>query len=236
MSNCCWTSVTSLAGFSPAFVMPANSSNSLPKPQLPTFLPLSAAGSVTVSGFFDTWRVPERWKICAMSTRSDAGVPSRDARHLFEMITLEGAQAGLSWITILRKRENYLAAFDCFDVERIARYTPARVEKLMANPGIIRNRLKIEGTVRNARAFLDLQEETGDAVGWLWQYVGGRPKKNQWKTQREVPASTEESDAMSRALKKRGFTFVGSTICYSFMQATGMVNDHIQGCFRYRKA
>jgi DNA-3-methyladenine glycosylase I len=163
------------------------------------------------------------------------GVPSRDARHLFEMLTLEGAQAGLSWITILRKRENYQSAFDGFDVERIARYTPARVEKLMANPGIIRNRLKIEGTVRNARAFLDLQEETGDAVKWLWQFVGGRPKKNQRKTQREVPATTPESDAMSRALKKRGFTFVGSTICYSFMQATGMVNDHLETCFRYKR-
>jgi DNA-3-methyladenine glycosylase I len=162
------------------------------------------------------------------------GVPSRDARHLFEMLTLEGAQAGLSWITILRKRDNYIAAFDGFDVERIARYTPGRVQKLMANPGIIRNRLKIEGTVRNARAFLDLQEETGDAVRWLWEFVGGRPKKNQWKTQRDVPATTAESDAMSRALKKQGFTFVGSTICYSFMQATGMVNDHIQACFKYR--
>jgi DNA-3-methyladenine glycosylase I len=163
------------------------------------------------------------------------GVPSRDARHLFEMLTLEGAQAGLSWITILRKRENYQSAFDGFDVERIARYTPARVERLMANPGIVRNRLKIEGTVRNARAFLDLRDETGDAVGWLWQFVGGRPKKNQRKTQREVPATTPESDAMSRALKKRGFTFVGSTICYSFMQATGMVNDHLETCFRYKR-
>ncbi len=163
------------------------------------------------------------------------GVPSRDARHLFEMITLEGAQAGLSWITILRKRENFREAFDGFEVERIARYTPAKIEKLMANPGIIRNRLKIEGTVRNARAFLALQDETGDAAAWLWQFVGGRPKKNQWKTQGNVPASTAESDAMSRALKTRGFTFVGTTICYSFMQATGMVNDHIQGCFRYGK-
>ena len=162
------------------------------------------------------------------------GRPVHDDRRLFEMLTLEGAQAGLSWITILRKRENYIAAFDGFDVERIARYTPARIEKLMANPGIIRNRLKIEGTVRNAKAFLALQDETGDAAAWLWQFVGGRPKTNQWKTQRNVPASTVESDAMSRALKKRGFTFVGSTICYSFMQATGMVNDHIRECFRYR--
>ena len=162
------------------------------------------------------------------------GVPSRDPRHLFEMLTLEGAQAGLSWITILRKRENYRAAFDGFDVERIARYTPARIEKLMANPGIVRNRLKIEGTVRNARAFLHLQDETGDAAAWLWQFVGGKPRKNRWKTSREVPASTPESDTMSRALKARGFTFVGTTICYSFMQGTGMVNDHVITCFRGR--
>jgi DNA-3-methyladenine glycosylase I len=162
------------------------------------------------------------------------GVPSRDATHLFEMLTLEGAQAGLSWITILRKRENYRAAFDGFDPSRIARYTPARIEKLMSNAGIIRNRLKIAGTVKNARLFLELQDETGDAAAWLWGFVGGQAKRNRWKTLREVPASTPESDAMSRALKKRGFTFVGSTICYSFMQATGMVNDHVQTCFRYR--
>ena len=163
------------------------------------------------------------------------GVPSRDPRHLFEMLILEGAQAGLSWITILRKRENYRAAFDGFDAERIARYTPARLETLMANPGIIRNRLKVEGAVRNAKAFLQLQDDTGNAAAWLWQFVDGRPKKNAWKAQGNVPASTAESDAMSRALKKRGFTFVGSTICYSFMQATGMVNDHVQSCFRYGK-
>jgi DNA-3-methyladenine glycosylase I len=162
------------------------------------------------------------------------GVPSRDATHLFEMLTLEGAQAGLSWITILRKRDNYRAAFDGFDPARVARYTAARIEKLMSNPGIVRNRLKIAGTVKNARSFLELEDETGDPAAWLWGFVGGQPKGNRWKTLREVPASTPESDAMSRALKKRGFTFVGSTICYSFMQATGMVNDHIQTCFRYR--
>jgi DNA-3-methyladenine glycosylase I len=150
------------------------------------------------------------------------------------MLTLEGAQAGLSWITILRKRENYRKAFDGFEVERVARYSPARIEKLMANQGLVRNRLKIEGAVRNARAFLDLEEETGDAVKWLWQFVGGSPKRNRWRSLADVPASTVESDAMSRALKQRGFTFVGSTICYSFMQATGMVNDHIQGCFRFK--
>jgi DNA-3-methyladenine glycosylase I len=165
---------------------------------------------------------------------SEWGVPSRDETHLFEMLTLEGAQAGLSWITILRKREHYRKAFDGFDVARIARYTPARVEKLMANPGIVRNRLKIDATIRNARAFAELQDETGDAAAWLWQFVGGAPKRNGWKTLRDVPASTAESDAMSRALKQRGFTFVGSTICYSFMQATGMVNDHVSTCFRYR--
>jgi DNA-3-methyladenine glycosylase I len=162
------------------------------------------------------------------------GVPSHDPRHLFEMLTLEGAQAGLSWITILRKREHYRKAFDGFDVGKIARYTPARIEKLMANPGIVRNRLKVEGTVRNARAFLALQTETGDAAAWLWQFVNGKPRRNGWKALGQVPASTAESDAMSRALKQRGFTFVGTTICYSFMQATGMVNDHVATCFRFR--
>jgi DNA-3-methyladenine glycosylase I len=162
------------------------------------------------------------------------GVPSRDPGHLFEMLVLEGAQAGLSWITILRKREHYRQAFDGFDVQRVARYTPARIERLMANPGLVRNRLKIEGAVRNARAFLTLEDDTGDAVKWLWQFVGGSPKKSRWASLREVPASTPESDAMSRALKQRGFTFVGTTICYSFMQATGMANDHITRCFRFR--
>jgi DNA-3-methyladenine glycosylase I len=164
------------------------------------------------------------------------GVPSRDPRHLFEMLTLEGAQAGLSWITILRKREEYRRAFDGFDPEAIARYTPGRIARLMANAGIVRNRLKIEGTVRNARAFLDLRERD-DLVAWFWQFTGGRPRVNRWtgRGASRVPASTPESDAMSRELKRLGFTFVGTTICYSFMQATGMVNDHVTTCFRHRE-
>ena len=151
------------------------------------------------------------------------------------MLILEGAQAGLSWITILRKRANYWRAFDGFDPARVGRFTPARVERLMADPGIVRNRLKIEGAVQNARRYVELAKETGDVAGWLWQFVGGKPKRNAWKSMRDIPVSTPESDAMSRALKKRGFTFVGSTICYSFMQATGMVNDHITTCFRHKE-
>jgi DNA-3-methyladenine glycosylase I len=163
------------------------------------------------------------------------GVPQRDPSHLFEMLVLEGAQAGLSWITILRKRENYWRAFHGFDPARVARFSRARIARLMADPGLVRNRLKIEGAVQNARRFNDLAEETGDVVGWFWQFVGGRSKHNAWKTMGDVPASTAESDAMSKALRSRGFTFVGSTICYSFMQATGMVNDHITTCFQYRQ-
>jgi DNA-3-methyladenine glycosylase I len=163
------------------------------------------------------------------------GVPQTDPTRLFEMLVLEGAQAGLSWITILRKRANYWRAFDGFDPQRVARFTPARVERLMADPGIIRNRLKIEGAVRNAKLFVELAKETGDVTGWFWQFVDGTPKRNAWKTMREVPVSTSESDAMSRALRKRGFTFVGTTICYSFMQATGMVNDHVTSCFRHKQ-
>jgi DNA-3-methyladenine glycosylase I len=163
------------------------------------------------------------------------GVPQHDSARLFEMLVLEGAQAGLSWITILRKRANYWRAFAGFDPKRVARFTPARVERLMGDPGIVRNRLKIEGAVRNAQRFVELAEETVDVDGWFWQFVGGTPRRNAWKSMREVPVSTPESDAMSRALKKRGFTFVGSTICYSFMQATGMVNDHITSCFRYKE-
>jgi DNA-3-methyladenine glycosylase I len=163
------------------------------------------------------------------------GVPQTNPSRLFEMLVLEGAQAGLSWITILRKRANYWRAFESFDPQRVARFTPARIERLMADPGIVRNRLKIEGAVRNARLFLELVEETRDVAPWFWQFVGGTPKQNAWKTMREVPARTAESDAMSLALRKRGFTFVGTMICYSFMQATGMVNDHIASCFRYKE-
>jgi DNA-3-methyladenine glycosylase I len=162
------------------------------------------------------------------------GVPLHDDQGLFEMLILEGAQAGLSWITILRKRDAYRKAFDRFDARKVARYGPDRIERLMANEGIIRNRLKIEGAVRNARAFLAVQREIGSFDEYIWRFVGGRPKQNAPRTLRDVPATTAESDAMSRDLKKRGFTFVGSTICYAFMQATGMVNDHVKDCFRYR--
>ena len=162
------------------------------------------------------------------------GVPSHDDRHLFEMLTLEGAQAGLSWITILRKREAYRAAFAGFDPVKVARFTPARIERLLANPGIVRNRLKVEGTVRNARAFLATQKTFGTFDRYIWQFVGGTPMVNHPKTLTQVRPTSPESDAMSRDLKKRGFTFVGSTICYAFMQATGMVNDHLVGCFRYK--
>jgi len=160
------------------------------------------------------------------------GEPVHDDRILFEFLTLEGAQAGLSWETILRKREGYRAAFAGFDPAAVARYTPARVERLLQNPAIVRHRLKIEGTVRNARAFLEVQEEFGSFDAYVWRFVGGKPRVNRWKTHRLVPARTEESDALSRDLRRRGFTFVGSTICYAFMQAVGLVNDHTAGCFR----
>jgi DNA-3-methyladenine glycosylase I len=160
-------------------------------------------------------------------------VPLHDDERLFEMLILEGAQAGLSWITILRKRAAYRKAFDSFDPRKVARYRAARIERLMKNEGIVRNRLKIEGTVRNAAAFLDVQREFESFDRYIWQFVGGQPKKNISRTVKELPATTPESDAMSRDLKKRGFTFVGSTICYAFMQATGMVNDHVVDCFRY---
>ena len=162
------------------------------------------------------------------------GVPSHDDRHLFEMLILEGAQAGLSWITILRKREAYRAAFAAFDPVAVARFTPARIERLLQNPGIVRNRLKVEGTVRNARAMLDTAEAFGTFDRYLWQFVEGKPIVNRRRAMGDVPPTTAESDAMSRDLKKRGFTFVGSTICYAFMQATGMVNDHLVGCFSYQ--
>ena len=165
----------------------------------------------------------------------ELGVPSHEDRHLFEMLILEGAQAGLSWITILRKREAYRAAFAGFDPVKVARFTPARIERLLQNPGIVRNRLKVEGAVRNARAFVETQKAFGSFDRYVWQFVGGAPMVNRPKTMKEVPALTAESDAMSRDLKKRGFTFVGSTICYAFMQATGMVNDHLVGCFRHKQ-
>ncbi len=162
------------------------------------------------------------------------GVPAHDDRHLFEMLILEGAQAGLSWITILRKREAYRKAFAGFDPAKVAKFDARKIERLMQDEGIVRNRLKIEGAVRNARAFLDVRREFGSFDRYIWQFTGGVPKQNARKSMKDVPPTTPESDAMSKDLKKRGFTFVGSTICYAFMQATGMVNDHTVDCFRYR--
>ena len=164
------------------------------------------------------------------------GVPEYDDRRLFEMLLLEGAQAGLSWSTILRKREGYRRAFDGFDAEKIARYGPEKIASLLDDPGIVRNRLKVNAAVGNARAYLEIQDELGSFSDYLWQFVDGEPLVNAWATLGEVPASTARSDAMSKALKKRGFKFVGSTICYAFMQAVGMVNDHTTDCFRYRSS
>jgi DNA-3-methyladenine glycosylase I len=161
------------------------------------------------------------------------GVPERDDRALFEKLLLDGFQAGLSWITILRKRENFRRAFDGFQPDRIARWRPARIERLMANPEIIRNRAKITGSVTNAGAYLALREREGSFARFLWQFVGGVPKVNHRKSLRQLPAQTKESQAMSGALRAAGFTFVGPTICYAFMQATGMVDDHLVSCFRH---
>ena len=161
------------------------------------------------------------------------GLPQHDDRALFEFLILEGAQAGLSWDTVLQKRENYRAAFDGFNPQRIARYDRRKLERLLGNPGIIRNRLKIASAVSNAKAFLDIQKAFGSFDKYVWQFVGGKPQVNAWRSGQRVPASTPESDAMSKDLKKRGFNFVGSTICYAFMQAVGMVNDHSIECFRY---
>jgi DNA-3-methyladenine glycosylase I len=160
------------------------------------------------------------------------GVPVHDDRKLFEMLILEGAQAGLSWITILRKRENYRRAFDRFDAKKIARYALPKIASLLADEGIVRNRLKVEGAVRNARAFLAVQKEFGSFDAYLWRFVGGRPMRSSCRALKDLPPTTPESDAMSKDLRKRGFTFVGSTICYAFMQATGMADDHLVGCFR----
>lgn len=161
------------------------------------------------------------------------GVPSHDDAHLFEMLILEGQQAGLSWITILKKRENFRAALDGFDAERIARYTPAHIDALMQDAGIIRNRLKLNAAVKNACAFLDAQSEFGSFDRYIWSFVDGQAQQNHCRSPQDIPVTTPTSDAMSRALKKRGFTFVGSTICYSFMQAVGMVNDHLVDCHRH---
>jgi DNA-3-methyladenine glycosylase I len=162
------------------------------------------------------------------------GVPVHDDRTLFEFLILEGAQAGLSWNTILNKRENYRAAFDRFDASRVARYDRRKIQQLLRNPGIVRNKLKVASTVENAKAFLRVQEEFGSFDRYIWQFVGGKARVNKRKSLAQLPASTAESDAMSKDLKRRGFNFVGSTICYAFMQAVGMVNDHVVECFRYK--
>ena len=163
------------------------------------------------------------------------GVPVHDDQHLFEMLILEGAQSGLSWATILQKREGYHKAFDNFDANKIARYTDKKKEKLLQDTGIVRNKLKINATIENAKCFLAIQKEFGSFDQYIWSFVNGKPINNAWKTIKEVPANSPQSDAMSKDLKKRGFKFVGSTICYAFMQAVGMVNDHTTDCFRYRE-
>lgn len=181
---------------------------------------------------------------CAWSQSSDLyiayhdaewGVPVHDDRRLFEFLILEGAQAGLSWRTVLERRDGYCRAFDGFDAGKVARYDTARIERLMADTGIIRNRAKIESAVTNARAFLELRERFDSFDRYVWQFVGGKPVQNAWRSVDELPASTPQSDAMSRELKRLGFKFVGSTICYAFMQAVGMVNDHVQTCFRWKQ-
>jgi DNA-3-methyladenine glycosylase I len=163
------------------------------------------------------------------------GVPQHDDQRLFELLILEGAQAGLSWTTILNKRAGYRRAFDNFDARRVARYDQRKVKQLLANPEIVRNRLKIHAAIQNAKVFLAVQKEFGSFDRYLWQFVGNRPIQNARKTISEIPARTAESDALSKDLLKRGFKFVGSTICYAYMQAIGMVNDHMVGCFRYRE-
>lgn len=163
------------------------------------------------------------------------GVPAHDDRLLFEFLILEGAQAGLSWETILRKRPAYRAAFDGFDPARVARFDARRVRRLLADPGIVRNRLKISSAIGNARAFLKVQDEFGTFDAYVWRFAGGRPRRNAWLRPKQVPATSPESEAMSKQLLRRGFRFAGPTICYAFMQAVGMVNDHLVSCFRYRE-
>ena len=163
------------------------------------------------------------------------GVPLHDDRRHYEFIVLDGAQAGLSWRTILHKREGYRRAFAGFDVAKVARFDGRKVRSLLADPGIVRNRLKIESAISNARAFLEVQEECGDFDSYIWRFVDGRPRQNVWKTTKDIPTRTIQSDAMSKELKRRGFRFVGTTICYAYMQAAGMVNDHMADCFRHRE-
>ena len=163
------------------------------------------------------------------------GVPVHDERTLFEFLILEGAQAGLSWTTILKKRENYRKAYDNFNPKKVYKYNDSKQRELLLNEGIVRNRLKVAASVTNAKAFIAVQKECGSFDKYIWGFVGGKPIQNRWKSLKEIPAMTKESDAMSKDLKKRGFKFVGSTICYAFMQATGMVNDHTLNCFRYKE-
>ena len=163
------------------------------------------------------------------------GAPVHDDHVLFEFLILEGMQAGLSWETILRKRDNYRAAFDNFEVSAVASYKQSKVRQLLANPGVIRNRLKIEAAIQNARLFLAVQEEFGSFDAYVWEFVGGRPIQNNWQSPKEVPVSTTEASALSKDLRRRGFKFVGPTICYAFMQAVGMVNDHLVHCFRHKE-
>lgn len=179
--------------------------------------------------------VPESDPLYVAYHDDEWGVPSRDDRHLFELLTLEGAQAGLSWLTILRKREGYRAAFAGFDPELVARYDARTVERLLQDTGIVRNRLKVESAVNNAARVLEVREELGSLAAYLWGFVGGSPIVGQWRTVGEIPAETAEASAMSKDLKRRGFRFVGPTVCYAFMQATGLVNDHVTSCFRYRE-
>ena len=163
------------------------------------------------------------------------GVPEYDDRKLFEMLILEGAQAGLSWITILKKRQNYLKAFDNFEPKKVAAYNETKIQELLNNEGIVRNKLKVNAAVQNARTFLEIQKDNGDFNSYIWQFVDGKPKKNAFKQLKNLPAKTPESEAMSKDLLKRGFKFVGPTICYAFMQACGMVNDHVVSCYRYNE-
>ena len=163
------------------------------------------------------------------------GVPLHDDRKLFEFLILEGVQAGLSWLTILKKRQNYRKAFDNFDPHKIAEYDSCKIKELLSNEGIVRNKLKINAAIQNAISFIAVQREFGSFNNYIWRFVGGETKKNKWKTLEEIPAQTPESTAMSADLKKRGFKFVGPTICYAFMQATGLVNDHVVDCFRYKE-
>ncbi|MFQ5829422.1 MAG: DNA-3-methyladenine glycosylase I [Candidatus Methylomirabilia bacterium] len=177
-----------------------------------------------------------RWATTDLMIRyhdEEWGVPVHDDRRLFEFLILESAQAGLSWDTILRKREAYRRAFDDFDAAAIARYSRRKVHQLLANPSIVRNRLKVAAAIDNANAFLAVQKEFGSFDAYIWQHVGGKPRRNSWRSLKGIPARTPESDTVSKDLKRRGFKFVGSTICYAFMQATGMVNDHVVNCFRH---